>query len=120
MPSQERIPRDDEARQSYNFAPGYYGLVYRADVPDYGAGTVHTDHSAKHSSEESPPGTQKSSEEHREGDSQPQYRLQAMKWGKSLGTKPPCGELTSSRSDPVLDQAKPRLRVDDEDHQLPR
>ncbi|KAI1639639.1 DUF159-domain-containing protein [Biscogniauxia mediterranea] len=25
-------------RQSYNFAPGYYGIVYRADVPDWGAG----------------------------------------------------------------------------------
>lgn len=25
-------------RQSYNFAPGYRGVVYRADVPDHGAG----------------------------------------------------------------------------------
>lgn len=25
-------------RQSYNFAPGYHGVVYRADVPDWGAG----------------------------------------------------------------------------------
>jgi len=25
-------------RQSYNFAPGYHGVVYRADVPDRGAG----------------------------------------------------------------------------------
>lgn len=25
-------------RQSYNFAPGYHGIVYRADVPDWGAG----------------------------------------------------------------------------------
>jgi putative SOS response-associated peptidase YedK len=31
-------PEDDEVRETYNFAPGYYGLVYRADVPDYGAG----------------------------------------------------------------------------------
>ncbi|EKD17075.1 DUF159 domain protein [Drepanopeziza brunnea f. sp. 'multigermtubi' MB_m1] len=29
---------DGASRQSYNFAPGYYGLVYRADVPDCGAG----------------------------------------------------------------------------------
>lgn len=34
-------PDDDGAgapRQSYNFAPGYHGIVYRADVPDWGAG----------------------------------------------------------------------------------
>ncbi|EQL01577.1 DUF159 domain protein [Ophiocordyceps sinensis CO18] len=33
---------DDEGagapRQSYNFAPGYHGVVYRADTPDWGAG----------------------------------------------------------------------------------
>lgn len=29
---------DGAPRQSYNFAPGYYGVVYRADVPDWGAG----------------------------------------------------------------------------------
>ncbi|KAJ9156480.1 YoqW [Pleurostoma richardsiae] len=29
---------DDAPRQSYNFAPGYHGIVYRADVPDWGAG----------------------------------------------------------------------------------
>ncbi|KKY21615.1 hypothetical protein UCRPC4_g03566 [Phaeomoniella chlamydospora] len=29
-------PEEDDVRETYNFAPGYYGLVYRADVPDYG------------------------------------------------------------------------------------
>lgn len=29
---------DGAPRQSYNFAPGYHGIVYRADVPDSGAG----------------------------------------------------------------------------------
>lgn len=29
---------DGAPRQSYNFAPGYHGIVYRADVPDWGAG----------------------------------------------------------------------------------
>ena len=37
MPSRE-APDDDQVRQTYNFAPGYHGIVYRADVPDYGAG----------------------------------------------------------------------------------
>ncbi|KAG7286309.1 hypothetical protein NEMBOFW57_008618 [Staphylotrichum longicolle] len=29
---------DGAPRQSYNFAPGYHGVVYRADVPDHRAG----------------------------------------------------------------------------------
>ncbi|KAL1836594.1 hypothetical protein VTK73DRAFT_5015 [Phialemonium thermophilum] len=29
-------------RQSYNFAPGYFGIVYRADTPDWGAGPART------------------------------------------------------------------------------
>lgn len=29
-------PADDEVRETYNFPPGAYGLVYRADVPDAG------------------------------------------------------------------------------------
>ncbi|KAI0009894.1 DUF159-domain-containing protein [Xylariaceae sp. FL0662B] len=30
--------REGAPRQTYNFAPSYHGLVYRADVPDWGAG----------------------------------------------------------------------------------
>ncbi|KAJ8110437.1 hypothetical protein OPT61_g6723 [Boeremia exigua] len=30
----EEAPNDDDVRQSYNFAPGYYGLVYRAEGRD--------------------------------------------------------------------------------------
>ena len=37
MPSQDG-PDDDDVRQTYNFAPGYYGLVYRAAGPDPGPG----------------------------------------------------------------------------------
>ncbi|PHH84189.1 hypothetical protein CDD83_2337 [Cordyceps sp. RAO-2017] len=51
---------DDEgagsARQSFNFAPGYHGVVYRADTPDWGAG------------EPGEPAAVR-------------YRLQAMRWG---------------------------------------
>ncbi|KAF2243942.1 DUF159-domain-containing protein [Trematosphaeria pertusa] len=75
----EEAPDDDSVRQSYNFAPGYHGLVYRADGPDYGGSRV---------------------EDKQEGDNQEQgktekatvvpadgrvdhtkYKLQAMKWG---------------------------------------
>ncbi|KAJ4371105.1 hypothetical protein N0V83_004321 [Neocucurbitaria cava] len=48
----EDAPDDDDVRQSYNFAPGYHGLVYRADGPDYGGATGET-----------------------------KYKLQSMQWG---------------------------------------
>jgi len=46
MLREDSLPVDDAPedegpgapRQSYNFAPGYHGIVYRADVPDWGAG----------------------------------------------------------------------------------
>lgn len=74
-------PDDDDVRQTYNFAPGSYGLVYRADVPDYGAGpqpheiasdndtSVATDHQQSHN----------------KGGGKIRYKLQAMKWGEDIG-----------------------------------
>ena len=32
----DNAPNDEEARETYNFPPGAYGLVYRAEVPDSG------------------------------------------------------------------------------------
>lgn len=32
----DHAPADEEARETYNFPPGAYGLVYRAEVPDSG------------------------------------------------------------------------------------
>lgn len=88
---------DGAPRQSYNFAPGYHGIVYRADVPDYGAGptreakskgnkgsttaaTADTDTSTEVDQEDASAttadiadGTQSNKETH--------YKLQSMKWG---------------------------------------
>ncbi|KAI4908369.1 hypothetical protein J4E90_008994 [Alternaria incomplexa] len=36
MPVEEAPDDDSNVRQSYNFAPGYHGLVYRADGPETG------------------------------------------------------------------------------------
>lgn len=82
---------DGAPRQSYNFAPGYHGIVYRADVPDWGAGPrreAKSTKSAKAMAEDS------STEENIEkdessgneadgkGDSgETHYKLQSMKWG---------------------------------------
>ncbi|KAI0201935.1 hypothetical protein F4808DRAFT_422891 [Astrocystis sublimbata] len=87
----------DGPRQSYNFAPGYKGVVYRADVPDWGAGprpgrdgnapndaTAAGDAPAPHSTNTKA----NAGEEHRgsetsvvAGESDVRYKLQTMKWG---------------------------------------
>ncbi|KFA70726.1 hypothetical protein S40288_08891 [Stachybotrys chartarum IBT 40288] len=63
---------DDAPRQSYNFAPGYHGLVYRADTPDWGNGPA-------------PGGTEQCEataiqESHARGDDNC-YKMQSMRWG---------------------------------------
>lgn len=77
----EDAPDDDDVRQTYNFAPGYHGLVYRADVPDHGAGNRH--HGASQGNEG--PNDQKSMTENvpaaLEDPKETRYKLQSMKWG---------------------------------------
>ncbi|KAF2674138.1 DUF159-domain-containing protein [Microthyrium microscopicum] len=78
MPSDD-APDDDTIRQSYNFAPGYYGLVYRAETSDYGAGPKPGHNEGE---EEDVAATSKQSEEVSTDESSPtHYKLQAMKWG---------------------------------------
>ncbi|OAA53034.1 DDHD domain protein [Cordyceps fumosorosea ARSEF 2679] len=57
---------NDAPRQSYNFAPGYYGAVYRADTPDHGAGPA-------------PPGAADGIQH--QDDGKFSYKIQSMKWG---------------------------------------
>ena len=66
-------PEDDEARETYNFPPGAYGLVYRADVPDQGV-----------------PSDEESSTNNTDAAPQPHacqepktynYHIKVMKWG---------------------------------------
>ena len=73
--SVEDAPEDDgpgAPRSSYNFAPGYHGIVYRADTPDWGAGPRH--HAAE-AGEETESRQDKSKHE------PAVYKLQSMKWG---------------------------------------
>jgi putative SOS response-associated peptidase YedK len=107
MPVDE-APEDEgphAPRQSYNFAPGYHGIVYRADVPDWGAGaprehnsgggssnkkrkTANTDEDTAASAEQTPSSSQQQ-QHHDETESgtaaehhDPSHRiLQSMKWG---------------------------------------
>ena len=77
MPVDE-APEDEDIRETYNFAPGYYGLVYRADVPDYGAGPC------PHDRREGQDGSEDIAEKTSiaDGSEKTRYKLQAMKWGR--------------------------------------
>ncbi|OAX78341.1 hypothetical protein ACJ72_07352 [Emergomyces africanus] len=69
---------DDDVRQTYNFAPGSYGAVYRADTSDHGGVGSQDDDTANHDRLED-----------QEADGEPakiperrtRYKLQSMKWG---------------------------------------
>jgi putative SOS response-associated peptidase YedK len=66
---------EDAPRQSYNFAPGYHGIVYRADTPDWGYG------SRQHKTSEGVPEEQAPPEVREEEQGEIRYKLQSMKWG---------------------------------------
>lgn len=69
----EEAPDDDDVRQSYNFAPGYHGLVYRADGPDAGG---HQDGKDATEGEDE-------DQKHKAATGDTHYKLQSMQWGKS-------------------------------------
>ncbi len=79
----DNAPDDEVARETYNFPPGAYGLVYRADVPDHGVRDA--DEPAPSSSaplDEADP--QEALESTEPPSSQPKhynYQIKAMKWG---------------------------------------
>ncbi|KAH0538952.1 hypothetical protein FGG08_004467 [Glutinoglossum americanum] len=83
MPVDE-APEDDAVRQSYNIAPGYYELVYRADVPDWGAGGKHHSEGGEALGPDPKKVKEKGderAEEDKEAVKGTKYKLQAMKWG---------------------------------------
>lgn len=63
---------DGAPRNSYNFAPGYNGIVYRADTPDWGSGPQPS-HQATNAM--NPPASSATNSE------TVKYKLQSMKWG---------------------------------------
>ncbi|KIN05612.1 hypothetical protein OIDMADRAFT_153925 [Oidiodendron maius Zn] len=66
---------DGSPRQSYNFAPGYYGMVYRADTPDWGYGSRRLE--AGEADDEAEVQAERGMNE----DQEVRYKLQSMKWG---------------------------------------
>lgn len=69
MPVQE-APNDDDVRQTYNFAPGYHGLVYRAE----------TSHPNDPQEKDKTSTGQEQSQV--DGVQDVKYKLQAMQWGQ--------------------------------------
>lgn len=81
---------DDAPRQSYNFAPGYNGIVYRADTPDWGAGPSRERRAPEHAESEDAAQEEGGEEAdvHKEVETysgatggEIRYKLQSMKWG---------------------------------------
>lgn len=84
MPVEEAPGDEGEGapRQSYNFAPGYHGIVYRADVPDQGAGAhQHTEKPAVNEAADAKNGTVLPSAQNGKSSPAVRYKLQSMKWG---------------------------------------
>ncbi|CAL5874522.1 uncharacterized protein PFLUO_LOCUS8818 [Penicillium psychrofluorescens] len=65
----DEAPDDDEVRETYNFAPGNFGAVYRADMPEHGhqQGDKGNEESTEAQNEDLPKDIK--------------YKLQSMKWG---------------------------------------
>ncbi|GAB1316291.1 hypothetical protein MFIFM68171_06501 [Madurella fahalii] len=70
---------DGAPRQSYNFAPGYHGVVYRADVPDRGAGHGSSGSSSTATRREA--GANDGGDDGPHTEKEVRYKLQSMKWG---------------------------------------
>ena len=64
----EEAPNDNDVRQSYNFAPGYHGLVYRSDGPGHDTHRGKEDENGKNIEGE--------------GETETKYKLQSMQWGR--------------------------------------
>ncbi|KAK7923016.1 hypothetical protein PG985_007087 [Apiospora marii] len=74
---------EDAPRQSYNFAPGYHGIVYRADTPDRGAGPHRHAKKAGDDTEAADEAADQASSTFLSGGDGAgvHYKLQSMKWG---------------------------------------
>ncbi|KAK2808139.1 hypothetical protein FQN50_005057 [Emmonsiellopsis sp. PD_5] len=73
----DEVADDDDVRETYNFAPGNYGAVYRADTPDYG-GIAPQDEAADTEQAEHHDGQPETQDAVKQ---QTHYKIQAMKWG---------------------------------------
>ncbi|QKX61300.1 uncharacterized protein TRUGW13939_08448 [Talaromyces rugulosus] len=72
----DEAPDDDELRETYNFAPGYYGAVYRGEEAQESHGEEDAPEDDSH--QELPESTAESGGTQ---DKKTRYKLQKMRWG---------------------------------------
>ncbi|OQE08957.1 hypothetical protein PENVUL_c008G06192 [Penicillium vulpinum] len=78
----DEAPDDDAVRETYNFAPGNFGAVYRADIADTGSHSAHQDADNEHQNQDLKKGKDDANLDIKPGDSTViKYKLQSMKWG---------------------------------------
>ncbi|EAL89478.1 SOS response-associated peptidase [Aspergillus fumigatus Af293] len=75
----DEVPEDDEVRETYNFAPGYNGAVYRADVSDRGFVDDAQEQGTTDDPQEPSPEAVNSVEKYH--DRKWRYKIQSMRWG---------------------------------------
>lgn len=77
----DEAPADDEVRETYNFAPGSFGAVYRADIPEKDrSGPAEASEGQKPEDDVGSPQKDKTSQEPADTKTT-KYKLQSMKWG---------------------------------------
>ena len=91
MPADDAPSDDDEqVRQSYNFAPGYHGLIYRANTSDRGTDSTPLDQQEQQEDKDGEPSPKKvklsspsKSPSNVDGlaTKETKYKLQSAKWG---------------------------------------
>lgn len=80
----DESPEDDEARETYNFPPGSFGLVYRADVPDHGvrdANEAEASHDEAREPQDEGEPQEPASEPQSSQPKSYKYQIKVMKWG---------------------------------------
>lgn len=82
----DEAPEDDQVRETYNFAPGNFGAVYRAEIPEQ-SGTGAGQATGQEATEKQSPNQANPQDQHDDGPSKvsakahPKYKIQSMKWG---------------------------------------
>lgn len=77
----DSAPGDDEVRETYNFAPGYNGIVYCADSHNKSHDTLREEEGADNATTEK--ATQENPQEDHDDDNGKKtgYKLKSMRWG---------------------------------------
>lgn len=78
----DEAPEDDAVRETYNFAPGNFGAVYRADVHETGRSNLGHNADSERQNQDADKGKYDDGSKIEPSDKAAvEYKLQSMKWG---------------------------------------